>query len=95
MKKSYKNLELQKKIMIDKLKNEITNLEYEIQNPKKIETTRNAIKSLKISLKIAQYIAPYVLITTVTLVGFCAVGLTPFHKDDKKAYLETKKEKKA
>lgn len=92
MKNSEERLELKRKNMMNNIKKEIDKLESQIQNPKKENRKRNTIKSLKISLKIAQFTAPYILCTALTFAGAHALGVTPFYRNDTKTYLETKKE---
>lgn len=92
MKKGTKNLEFKKQKMMENLKKEINVLEHNIQNHEKIKNKRKIIKSLKIALEIALYTTPYVISMTSTFAGFCAAGITPFHIDENKEYLETKKE---
>lgn len=92
MKNSDIRLELKRKKMMKDMKKQIHKLEYQIQTPKKENIRRTTIKSLKISLKIAQFTAPYILCAALTFAGAHAIGLTPFYRNDKNTYLQTKKE---
>lgn len=78
----------------EKLKNleaNLKNLQKEIRNARLENVKTSAKKNTKKSLKVMQLVAPYIL-TTGLVIGSSSLTSIPFHQDDVKKYLHTKKE---
>lgn len=78
--------------ILDKLKQEINEITKEIEISKKKNKKNFKIRNLKISLRLMQFVTPFVLISGISFFGFKAINFTPFHLDDVKAYSNVMKE---
>ena len=81
---------VEKKKLLETLKEEIKNTEDEIKEVIKYNKKQKAVRNLKILGKTAQLIAPYILITSITL-GVNSAASRALDKNAKQ-YLNTKKE---
>lgn len=74
------------KKLLTQMQKEIKNLEFEIKYSKLINLKINVIKNLKISGRALQLIAPYLVTLGIGAGVFKNLGVTPFYRDDIKAY---------
>ena len=83
---------LEKKKLLLQMENEINELEKKLKHPKRENTKIAALKSLKISLRFGQLIAPYAVVAGITISSASLIGLTPFHRDMQKQKAQMMKE---
>ena len=86
------SMESKRQELLFNLEEEITSLEEEIEKTKKENKRNSRIRNFKISLRLLQGIAPYVLVATTLVGGFKMLGLgLPFYKDKVKDDINVKK----
>ena len=84
-----KSMTSARKSMMEKMEKEVHKLENDLKNSGDANKKIKLLRSLKISLRFGQLIAPYVLTAGITFGAFAALGEVPFYKNYHKKRLET------
>lgn len=85
-------LRIKRKMMLQQLKKEILDLEYDINHSKYTNLKVSALRNLKIALCTGKLAIPYILTASTTFILMSLFVSTPFIKDKQKKELQIKKE---
>ncbi len=77
---------LEKQRLLQQMEKEIESLEKEIKQQKLRNLKINSVKNLKITARVLQLIAPYVVSASIVTWFFFSNGIIPFHRDKREIY---------